>query len=257
MTERDEEISSALPRDLDTLPRLDGFRLRGLEMTRLEGFVDATFAFAVTMLIIAGQQVPEDVATLLSAFKNVPAFAASIAVLCIFWRGHWLWSRRFGLEDGVSISISWVMIFTMLIYVYPLKLLFNGMFAYLTGAFVGSRIAARTLSDARALFAVYAIGFTALALEMLLLNVRAWRLRKALRLDERECLMTRGEISGWSLPVCIGLIALVMALTVPAEWLAWSGWIYFSMALLVPLHRRLRRRRLAKSPSLQSASRVL
>jgi Endosomal/lysosomal potassium channel TMEM175 len=102
-----------MPRDLDALPRRGGFRLRGLEMTRLESFVDATFAFAVSLLVVAGQQVPDDLGTLLRAFNNVPAFAASIAVMGFFWRGHWLWSRRFGLEDGVSILISWAMIFTI------------------------------------------------------------------------------------------------------------------------------------------------
>src|SRR5215210_3380978 len=81
MSPIEEEIASALPTDLDALPRLNGFRLRGLEMTRLEGFVDATFAFTITVLIIAGQQVPRDVETLLAAFRDVPAFAASIAVL--------------------------------------------------------------------------------------------------------------------------------------------------------------------------------
>ena len=107
MTDPYEEITTGLPADLDALPRRTGFRLRGLEMTRLESFVDAAFAFAVTMLVIAGQQVPDDVATLLKAFKEVPVFAASIAVLAIFWRGHWLWSRRYGLEDTISIWISW------------------------------------------------------------------------------------------------------------------------------------------------------
>jgi hypothetical protein len=81
MTERDEEISTAMPKDLDALPRRGGFRLRGLEMTRLESFVDATFAFAVSLLVVAGQQVPDDLDTLLRAFNNVPAFAASIAVM--------------------------------------------------------------------------------------------------------------------------------------------------------------------------------
>ena len=103
MNERAQEIASGLPPDLDALPRLGGFRLRGIAMTRLETFIDAAFAFAITMLVIATQQIPDDVKTLLAAFKNVPAFVASIIVLGIFWRGHWLWSRRYGLEDGVSI----------------------------------------------------------------------------------------------------------------------------------------------------------
>ena len=41
MTEREEEIASTMPADLDALPRLRGFRLRGMEMTRLETFIDA------------------------------------------------------------------------------------------------------------------------------------------------------------------------------------------------------------------------
>jgi hypothetical protein len=85
MTERDEEISTAMPKDLDALPRRGGFRLRGLEMTRLESFVDATFAFAVSVFVVAGQQVPDDLDTLLRAFNNAPAFAASIAVMG-FWQ---------------------------------------------------------------------------------------------------------------------------------------------------------------------------
>src|SRR5881392_812324 len=101
MNPRHGEIAAALPAELNSLPRLRGFRLRGMEMTRLETFIDAAFAFAITMLVIAAQQIPDDIETLLAAFKNVPAFVASVIVLGIFWRGHWLWSRRYGLEDGI------------------------------------------------------------------------------------------------------------------------------------------------------------
>ena len=205
MTGRSEEITTALPPDLDALPRLKGFRLRGLEMTRLEAFVDAAFAFAVTMLVIAGQQVPDNIVALLKAFKDVPAFAASIAVLAIFWKGHWLWSRRFGLEDNTSIYISWALIFTMLVYVYPLKLVFGGMFYAFSGGAFGLRLTVQTMGQGRALFALYAAGFSALALEILLLNWHAWRLRVALRLNDREERMARGEMLGWSVPLCVGL----------------------------------------------------
>src|SRR5207247_4033179 len=110
MNERHEERGFTMPAELDNLPRLGGFRLRGTEMTRLETFIDAAFAFAISMLVIAAQQIPDNIQALLGAFKNVPTFVCSIAVLGIFWRGHWLWSRRYGLEDGISILISWAMI---------------------------------------------------------------------------------------------------------------------------------------------------
>jgi uncharacterized membrane protein len=243
VTQKEQEIASSLPADLNSLPRLKGFRLRGIEMTRLETFIDAAFAFAVTMLVISNGQVPDDIPALLAAFKNVPAFAASIAVLSIFWRGHWLWSRRFGLEDGVSILISWTMLVTILIYVYPLKLLFGAMFYFLSGHAVGQVVTAQTEGQVRALFAIYALGFAAIAVEILLLNLRAWRLREPLRLNEHEKWLTRGEITGWSVPAAVGLVSLVLALILPMKHIGWSGWLYLSLSLLVTLQRRWHARR--------------
>jgi len=223
---------SGLPADLDALPRLNGFRLRGIEMTRLETFIDAAFAFAVTMMVIAANQVPDDINALLDAFKNVPAFIASVYVLGIFWRGHWLWSRRYGLEDGVSSFISWALLVTILIYIYPLKALFGSMFYQLSAGHFGHALGVSTETQARSLFAIYALGFIALAAEIVLLHWRAWQLREPLRLNARERSLTRADMAGWCLPMSVGIVALVFALTLPP------------MIILVPVHRRILRRRL-------------
>ncbi len=230
MTEQHEEIASGLPEDLDALPRLGGFRLRGTEITRLETFIDAAFAFAITMLVIAAQQIPDDIETLLAAFKNVPVFVASIIVLGIFWRGHWLWSRRYGLEDGISIFISWAMIVTILIYMYPLKAIFSSMWFLLSNGRLGHALGSHSGSQTRTLFVIFALGFTAIALEVVLLNLRAWQLRK---------------------PVCVGIISFVLAMILPRERIDWSGWVYFSMAILVPVHSAYRRRRIHSEADLQ------
>src|SRR6476646_10355177 len=245
INERLEEIASALPRDLDELPRLRGFRLRGMEMTRLETFIDAAFAFAISMLVIVAQQIPDDVESLLAAFKNVPTFICSIAVLGIFWRGDWLWSRRYGLEDSVSILISWAMIVTILIFIYPLKAIFGAMWYLLSSGQVGQPFSLHTTeSQARTIFAIYALGLIAISAEILLLNFRAWQLREPLRLNARERFMTRGELTGWSIPVSVGIISLVLALTLPREQIAWSGWVYFLMAIILRVHWFWHRRRL-------------
>lgn len=212
-------------------------------MTRLETFIDAAFAFAVTMMVIAAERVPDDITTLLAAFRHVPAFIASIIVLGIFWRGHWLWSRRYGLEDGVSILISWALLVTILIYIYPLKAIFGSMFYMLSEGRFGQGLGVRSDNQAREIFAIYAIGFTAIALEIQLLYFRAWQLRGPLRLNERELFLTREDLRGWSIPTLIGLTSLVFALTLPIDRISWCGWIYFSMAILVPVHRRFMRRR--------------
>ena len=242
--DRHEEIASALPAQLDALPRLRGFRLRGMEMTRLETFIDATFAFAISILVIAASRIPENIDELLAAFRNVPAFVTSIAVLGIFWRGHWLWSRRYGLEDGVSTLISWAMIVTMLIYIYPLRAIFGAMWYLLSDGRVGNRLGAATETQERTVFAIFALGFIAVALEIMLLNFRSWQLREPLRLNAHERLMTRREITGWSIPIGVGIASLILSLTLPIEEIAWAGWIYFSMILLVPLHSLYHRRQM-------------
>src|ERR1700737_747199 len=242
---REAEIASALPADLDNLPRLGGFRLRGIAMTRLETFIDAAFAFAISMLVIAAQQIPDNIQAVLAAFKNVPTFVCSIAVLGIFWRGHCLWSRRYGLEDSVSILISWMMIVTILVLIYPLKAIFGAMRYFIRSGQVGQPFSLHTTeSQARTCFVIFALGLVAISAEILLLNLRAWQLREPLRLNALEKLVTRGELTGWSVPVSVGVVSLVFALTLPAEQIQWSGWIYFSMIVLVPLHDRYHRRKL-------------
>ena len=243
-SERDEEIASALPDDLDFATAVGRIPFARTASDALETFIDAAFAFAISMLVIAAQQIPDDIATLLAAFKNVPAFVASIAVLGIFWRGHWLWSRRYGLEDGMSILISWAMLVTILIYIYPLKAVFGSMWFLLSDGRFGHALGLRTNTEARAIFAVFAVGFTAvIAVEILLLNLRAWQLREPLRLNAQGKSLTREDIAGWGIPVCVGIVSLLLALTLPLQEIAWSGWVYFSMAILVPLHVSYRRRK--------------
>jgi len=110
------------------------------------------------------------------------------------------------------------MIVTILIFIYPLKAIFGAMWYLLSSRQVGQPFSLHTTeSQARTIFAIYALGLIAISAEILLLNLRAWQLREPLRLNERESLVTRGELSGWSVPVGVGIVSLVSALTLPAE----------------------------------------
>jgi hypothetical protein len=66
--------------------------------------------------------------------------------------------------------------------------------------------------------------------------------RRGFRL--RGIQMTRAELTGWSIPVSVGIVSLVLSRSLPIEKIAWSGWVYFSMVILVPLHRFFYNRRL-------------
>jgi hypothetical protein len=139
------------------------------------------------------------------------------------------------------------MIVTILIYMYPLKAIFSSMWFLLSSGEVGHTLGAHSGSQVRALFAVFALGFTAIAAEVVLLNLRAWQLREPLRVNAREKLITLYEVTGWCIPVGVGIMSFVLALILPREQIEWSGWIYFSMVVLVPLHSSYRRRRMERS----------
>jgi hypothetical protein len=136
------------------------------------------------------------------------------------------------------------MIVTILIFIYPLKAIFGAMWYFVSSRQVGQPFSLHTTeSQARTIFAIYALGLIAISAEILLLNLRAWQLREPLRLNERETLVTCGELSGWSIPVSVGIVSLVSALTLPVEQIQWSGWVYFSMIILVPLHNHYLKRK--------------
>ena len=106
-----------LPRDAS--PRENGFRLRGAQVTRLETFVDAAFAFALTLLVIAGDTLPESFAELREALRRTPVFVLCFVLVAMFWSSHNRWSRRYGLEDGWSTVLSMITV-TLLITVLKL-----------------------------------------------------------------------------------------------------------------------------------------
>ncbi len=113
------------------IPNKEGFLERGLQVTRLEAFVDAAFAFAVTMLVISVDSIPDSIQALVVALKSIPAFAVSFAMIAMFWSAHARWSRRYGLDDRASTVLSLVLVFLVMIYVYPLRLLFGVFFAWI------------------------------------------------------------------------------------------------------------------------------
>lgn len=215
--------------------RSDGFRERGDQVTRLEAFVDAAFAFALTLLAISIDSIPGNREELIAALKGVPAFAASFAVLAMFWWDHNQWSRRFGLDDGWSIFLSLLYVFLALVYVYPLKLLFGGMFAWISGDWLPSGFALGGLADLRLMFQVYAVAFASMGLVLLGLNLRAWVQREAIGLDALERLALRRQLlANCTLPF-FALLSFGLSLTLrpglPDWYYSLPGMVYFGLSL--------------------------
>ena len=96
----------------------------GREVSRIEGFSDAVFAFAVTLLVVS-LEVPHTFDELWLAMRQFFAFAICFALLFQVWWRHFNFFRRYGLEDAPTIVLTGILLFVVLFYVYPLKFVFT------------------------------------------------------------------------------------------------------------------------------------
>lgn len=218
--------------EIESLIVEDGFRLRGLEVTRLDTFVDAAFAFVLTLLVISFDDIPSNYNEMISAIKRIPAFAVSFAVLMMFWQQHRNWSRRYGLENSQTILLSLSVIFIVLVYVYPLRMLFEGMFAQLSGGYLASSYQFNNFDEVRLMFVFYSAGFCAMSAMVALLYRCAKNSATFLLLDDFELRKTKAELYSWTIAALFALVSLACAMVLPDKWVSASGYMYF---LLFPL----------------------
>lgn len=198
---------------LSALAVKGGYRLRGENMTRIEVFSDAAFAFAVTLLVISLSEIPQSLDELLNAMLRVPSFAASFAVLTVIWFSHRQWSERFGLDDGVSTFLTMSLIFVVLIYVYPLKLIMDLTFYSFSSDLFPSDFAINSGADVAILVSLFSVGFSIVAIIQLGLYKRVSVKADELCLNQMETLLVRKEQLMLMVQSTVGIIVTLLALT--------------------------------------------
>lgn len=211
---------------VDSCREEEGFKLRGENMTRIEVFVDAAFAFAVTMLVISIDEIPSNIPELLEVSKGIPAFAVSVLQLMWIWSTHSTWSKRFGLEDGTSIFMSVLLIILVLIYIYPLKIMFSGFFAWATGGYLPSSFELNSFQELRIMFLYFALGFITIFLIYFWMYKHALSLQEKLRLTKYEIHKIGTQIRISILLAGVGVISAIIPFLLSDKLIALSGFSY-------------------------------
>ena len=152
----------------------EDFRWRGEDVSRLEGFSDAVFAFAVTLLVVS-LEVPDTFDELLSTMRGFLAFAICFYLLLLVWYDHYKYFRRYGLNDTPTLWLNSALLFITLMYVYPLKFLFTLLMSELFGFAETETI---KLSQWPLLMVIYGAGFVAVQLVFVAMYLRAYRLAR-------------------------------------------------------------------------------
>jgi len=222
--------------ELDDLPVVNGFRQRGVEMTRIETFTDAAFAFSLTLLVISFDRLPATFDEFLIALRSVPAFAGGFATLAMFWYAHHVWSRRYGLDDGPTALLSMLFVFVMLIYIYPLRMVMSALFHWISGGWMPFMLDAIPLSQLADIFIIYGIGFAAMS-GIIALHYRYARAKsEALALNEAERFATSAGFYAWLILTAVGLLSVAWASLMPPLIARWAGFAYMLLGIIMPLY---------------------
>ena len=229
--------------DIKALPRENGDRMRGLAVTRLDTLVDAAFAFVLTLLVISFDELPSNRDEMIAALKLIPAFAASFIVLMMFWSGHRNWSRRFGLENKRTMFCSLALIFVVLVYVYPLRMIFEGLFSQITNNFLPTSYYINSYDDIRLMFIFYSAGFIAMTMLVVLLYTEALNQKKTLLLNSVEQRKARIELQSSLISISFGILSILIAVFAKPPYIVLAGYIYFGLIPFLSIPKIIDRRR--------------
>lgn len=184
---------------------------------RLDAFVDGAFAFAVTLLLISDVQAPQSLGELQTALLRLPASAAAFILIAMFWSAHRAFGRMTPHRDGAVFYLSLAIVFAVLVYVFPLRLLTQSLFVWISAGRLPGIGLISSLEELQTLYITYGAGFSVLAGLYSLLFVIARR--RAASPEARD--EASRYLWPWSFSTAAGLLSILLAATVPLEHAPW------------------------------------
>jgi len=196
-------------------------RWRGEEVSRLEGISDAIFGFSITLIVVS-LEVPKTFDDLMASFSNIGAFAFSFLTLIGIWFVHSRFFRRYGLEDRRTAVLNTLLLFVVLLYVYPLKFLYTVAWREVIGT-AADMIRSEQIPQ---LLVIYGLGYTTIYVIFGLMHYNAYRQRIQLTLTPLEVLNTIDMVVGNIAMCSIGLVSIAIAVLGSLDQVQWAGWVY-------------------------------
>jgi uncharacterized membrane protein len=206
------------------------FKWRSHEPSRLETFSDAVFAFGITLIIVS-LEVPHTFTELFEVFKGILSFAACFTILFLIWNNQNLFFRRYGLNDAYVTFLNALLLFLVLMYVYPLKFLFVVVFS--RGAYNDHGHIIQMITDEQlpALMYLYHSGFAAIYVLFFLMYLHARTKAAEINLSPAEIFETDSNIWINLINSSLGIAGIILVYFLPQKDKGSTGMIY----MLIPV----------------------
>jgi len=204
------------------------------EITRLEAFSDAVFAFALTLLVVS-LDVPESVDKLREMMVGFLPFALMFAMICWIWYEHSKFFRRYPLDGALATALNCFLLFVVLFYVYPLKFLTNALVTPLVYKLLHVPKTFERLEGGDSVLLLYSFGVVMIFGAFVALYWQAWRRKMELGLDAGDLVDLRDGWRGNAISAAFGVASIALVYIARATGIGWlfaaAGFIYAGMGV--------------------------
>ncbi|WGM30371.1 TMEM175 family protein [Brevundimonas sp. NIBR11] len=222
-----------------------------LEMARrLDAFVDAAFAFAITLLVAGGGDPPTTLVEMRTMFLSAPSYLASFALIVMFWLSYRDLGRLWPHRDGFSTALSLGVVFVVLLYVFPLRLMMASALHAMSGGALPGGDLIETTDDLRFLYVAYGGG--CLTLSMLFAGLYRHHLKQG-EASPTQAVSARIWIQNWIILSLASLASILIALTAPEGIADWGGGlVYMSVPVMIGIASVLHARAMSRAAVIDS-----
>ena len=185
--------------------------------SRMVGLSDGVFALAIAILLIASN-VPTNFDELLTFIYDVPIFGVCIIFI------YWIWNEQnrvfqyYNLFDGKMNLLNMLLLFFVLIYVYPLKFLMKWIFTFFSSFSRGTvredyekLTAMIPMEKLPLLMVIYSIGFICIFSCIYLMHRHGLSRQQELQLSPLQLLTSNLSKNQLFYTVIVGILSFLCA----------------------------------------------